>query len=234
MLRTVFIEVPFRVAATLRGARVFHPYGLVVQGQVEFDSTWWPSTLPSPQPLIARLSGGIGTPSGLPDVLGLALKLSDGTDEWDILLASSGTSTATRVLPLPAAGWSSAQYSSLMPYEAGETLRWVLAIPVGTHPTSTSVAALMRAIAKGPLRFDLGLASPTGEVVPAGHLSLFEVRQMADEAHPDFDPVLNCPPELVLRPRWLSAARIHAYRGSRQGRATARPDSPSPGRDRRV
>lgn len=41
------------------------------------------------------------------------------------------------------------------------------------------------------LRFELRLASPTGEVVSAGYRILFGAQQMPDEAHPDFDPVLG-------------------------------------------
>ncbi|EME21128.1 hypothetical protein G418_13019 [Rhodococcus qingshengii BKS 20-40] len=225
MFRTVFFEVSFRVAATLRSARVFHPHGLVVHGQVKLDSPWWPSTLSSPRPLIARLSGGIGTPPGLPDVLGLAFKVSDGTEEWDILLASSGASTATRFLPLPATSWGSARYSSLMPYSrAGEMPQWILAIPIGEHPATTSINALARAITKKPLHFDLRLASLSGQVVLAGRLTLSKTQLIPDEMHPNFDPVLNCPAELVLCPRWLTAVRADAYQGSRKGRAVTRPD----------
>lgn len=54
--------------------------------------------------MVARLSGGVGTPTGGPDVLGLALKipLDPVETEWDLLL---GTSAATRIRPfLPGAG----------------------------------------------------------------------------------------------------------------------------------
>ncbi|MFZ2173835.1 MAG: hypothetical protein WAW17_07315 [Rhodococcus sp. (in: high G+C Gram-positive bacteria)] len=70
--RTVFVTAPFRAAAAMRGARVFHPRGLVVAGKIEFESSWWPLPRGTPLPVVARFSGGIGTPSRMPDVLGLA------------------------------------------------------------------------------------------------------------------------------------------------------------------
>ncbi|MCE4267669.1 hypothetical protein [Rhodococcus globerulus] len=225
-VRTAILEVPFQVASAVRGARVFHPQGLMVHGEVRLNSPWWPPGVSCVRPLSARLSGGVGTPNGLPDVLGMALKLSTGTaggGEWDILLANSGTAAATRVLPLPAASWSRAHYSSLMPYaKAGGPVRWILATPVGTHPAGTSLDALARSLATAPQHFDLALASASGEVAPAGHLVLSQILRLDDNMHPSFDPVLNCPAELVLRPRWLTTARRNAYRGSRKGRATGR------------
>lgn len=225
--RTVLVGVPFRIAAALRGgARVFHPRGLVATGHIEFDNPWW--TLPTGTPInmVARLSGGVGTPSNMPDVLGLALKIPlDPPDtEWDLLLASSGTSAVTRVLPLPAASWGGARYSSLMPYSSnGADTRWVLAVPVGPHPASTSLDALRESIAVAPLRFRLELVSVTGSSVPAGQVTLTQVQELPDDAQPTFDPVLNRPPGLALRPAWLAGVRVGAYRGSRDGRGDPSP-----------
>lgn len=220
--RTVFVRAPFQAAAALRGGlRVFHPRGLVATGHVELDSPWW--TLPTGRRIevTARMSGGVGTPSAVPDVLGLALKIPlDPPDtEWDLLLASAGTSAVTRMLPLPARQWRSARYSSLMPYSSGASdTRWVLAVPVGRHPESTSLAALRRSVADAPLRFRLDLVSMTGPAVPAGQVTLTQVHERPDEEQPTFDPVLHCPPGLALRPGWLAGVRVGAYRGSRRGR----------------
>ncbi|MFC9358440.1 hypothetical protein ACFTZB_17955 [Rhodococcus sp. NPDC057014] len=223
----VLVGEPFRVAAVLRGgARVFHPRGLVATGHIELHGRWWPLESGTPTPVMARLSGGVGTPTGVPDVLGLALKipLDPVGTEWDLLLASSGTSAVTRILPLPARGWNSARYSSLMPYSSnGADTRWVLAVPIGTHPASPTRDALRDAIRGVPLRFRIELVSLTGSPVPAGQVTLTQVQELPDDEHPTFDPVLNCPPQLVLRPGWLAAVRVGAYRGSRRGRADRSP-----------
>ncbi|WP_157174031.1 hypothetical protein [Rhodococcus sp. JVH1] len=225
--RTVFVRAPFQVAAALRGGvRVFHPRGLVATGHVELDSPWWTLKTGTPIDVVARLSGGMGTPTGVPDVLGLALKIPlDPPDtEWDLLLASSGTSVVTRILPLPARAWSSARYSSLMPYSSnGTDTRWVLAAPVGPHPATTSLDALRQALTDAPLRFRLDLVSATGPAVAGGHVELTRVQELPDDDQPTFDPVLHCPPGLALRPAWLAGVRVGAYRGSRHGRGEPSP-----------
>lgn len=221
-VRTLFVGMPFRVAAAMRGGvRVFHPRGLVATGHIELGSPWWTLKTGTPIDVVARLSGGVGTPSGVPDVLGLALKIPlDPPDtEWDLLLASSGTSAVTRILPLPARGWSSARYSSLMPYSSnGTDTQWVLAVPVGPHPATTSLDSLRQSLTDAPLRFRLDLVSATGSPVPAGQVTLTRVQELTDDEQPTFDPVLHCPPGLALRPAWLAGVRVGAYRGSRHGR----------------
>ncbi|MBC2641969.1 hypothetical protein H5400_24450 [Rhodococcus wratislaviensis] len=218
---------PFRVAASLRGgARVFHPRGLVTAGHLELDSPWWPPPTRTPVDVVARMSGGVGTPAGLPDVLGLAVRvpLEHPGTHWDLLLASSGTAAATRLLPLPARGWAGARYSSLMPYSSrGTDIRWIVATPVGPHPPSTTLNALRDALAAAPLRFRLELVTFAGSPVPAGQLTLTQALGLPDDEQPTFDPVLNCPPEVALRPGWLAAVRVGAYRGSRHGRGNPPP-----------
>ncbi|WP_257890358.1 hypothetical protein [Rhodococcus sp. USK10] len=224
---TVFVRAPFQAAAVLRGgARVFHPRGLVATGHIELISSWWTLRTGARIDVVARLSKGVGTPSATPDVLGLALKIPlDSPDtEWDLLLASSGTSAVTRTLPLPASGWRKARYSSLMPYSSnGTDTRWVQAAPVGPQPASTSLDALRQSLTDAPLRFRVDLVSATGSPVPAAHVELSQVREDQDDDQPTFDPVLHCPPALALRPAWLAGVRIGAYRGSRRGRGDPSP-----------
>ncbi|MFC9835468.1 hypothetical protein ACFVKB_16805 [Rhodococcus sp. NPDC127530] len=106
-----------------------------------------------------------------------------------------------------------------MPYSSnGTNTRWVLAVPVGTHPTSTSLDALRDAITHAPLTFRLELVSLTGSPVPAGQVTLTHVEDLPDDEQPTFDPVLNRSPRLALRPEWLAGVRVGAYRGSRRGR----------------
>jgi hypothetical protein len=72
---------PFEVGARLRGARVFHPRGVVVH------ATWVPAggcpalagsaLLDGERPVLVRVSRAIGLPPRLPDILGLAIRVSD-------------------------------------------------------------------------------------------------------------------------------------------------------------
>lgn len=152
------------------------------------------------------------------------IPLDSPDTEWDLLLASSGTSAVTRTLPLPASGWRKARYSSLMPYSSnGTDTRWVQAAPVGPQPASTSLDALRQSLTDAPLRFRVDLVSATGSPVPAAHVELSQVREDQDDDQPTFDPVLHCPPALALRPAWLAGVRIGAYRGSRRGRGDPSP-----------
>lgn len=220
-VKNVFVKAPFQAAAVLRGhRRVFHPRGLLVTGHIELESSWW--TLPTGTPLLvqARLSGGVGTPSTAPDVLGIALKIPlDPDAEWDLLLVSSGTSAMTRVLPLPARGWERAHYSSLMPYASRDSdVRWVLAEPTGTQPETTDLDELRRTISEAPLRFELQLVSFGGTPEPAGTVTLTRVQDVPNDDQPAFEPVVHHPPGLTLRPKWLAQVRSSAYRGSRSGR----------------
>jgi len=223
--RSALVRAPFHAAAAVRGGvRVFHPHGLTAAGHIEFDSAWWTLPIHTPISVVARLSGGVGTPSGLPDVLGLALKvpLDPPGTEWDLLLASAGTSAWTRMVPFPSIGWRSARYSSLMPYSSrGTDTRWVLATPIGPHPATTSLHALVQAMGEAPLRFRLELISGSGSFTPAGHVMLTQIRDAPDDEQPSFDPVLHQPPEMALRPAWLAGVRAGAYSGSRQGRGGA-------------
>ncbi|GCE43792.1 putative phosphodiesterase [Rhodococcus wratislaviensis] len=100
-----------------------------------------------------------------------------------------------------------------MPYSSNRAdTRWVLAVPVGTHPASTSLVELRDAITAAPLRFRLELVSVTDPPVPAGQVTLTQVQDLPDNEQPTFDPIRNRPPRLTLRPRWLAGVRIGAYR----------------------
>jgi hypothetical protein len=226
-VRTALTETPFRVGAVLRGrARVFHPRGVTATGHIEFASSWWTQPTGTPIGVVVRLSGGVGTPTSVPDVLGLALKvpLEAPGAHWDLLLASSGRAALTRLLPLPVQNWADARYSTLMPYSSKDgELRWIVAVPEGAHPASTTLDALRSALIHAPLSFRLELVSFSGTSVPAGRLTLTQVLALPDDEQPSFDPVLNRPPDVVLRPEWLAGVRVGAYRGSRHGRGDPSP-----------
>lgn len=210
---------PFRAASALRGARVFHPHGVLFQGEAELAPGGWPRSVPARVPVTARLSGAVGTPDGVPDILGLALRFSLESGPWDILLAT--LHVPTRAVLLPARGWSTARYGSLMAYRTNVDLapRWIFAFPEGEQPASTSVRELARR--GGPLVFSLHVASARGRLVPAGRVTLESEVRASDEAQPSFDPVLNHPASVDLWPRWLVSFRRDAYQGSRAGRGAA-------------
>ncbi|MQA93013.1 MAG: hypothetical protein GEU90_22915, partial [Gemmatimonas sp.] len=117
-LRNVAAEA-FRELGQWRASRVFHPDGVLVHGDLVADPD-----IPLPlatTAVTARLSKAAGTPSAVPDVLGLAIRARtlDGRP-WDILLATMLPRLLPRVLGrmivAPARHWTQADYSSLLPY----------------------------------------------------------------------------------------------------------------------
>lgn len=130
MVVDALTEAVFRSLSRLRYGRGFHPDG------VAFEATWVPSDddrLPRTSPLraraehaVVRLSRGAGLPRGLPDVLGVAVKIPDlygpGRDQ-DLLLASVGRGPARRVL-FAARRFTAAPFSTILPYRT----------PVGRSP----------------------------------------------------------------------------------------------------
>lgn len=210
----------FSVLGRVRHGRVLHPKGLLLDGELTTRST---GVLPFPSgthPVIARLSKGAGTPGGVPDILGLAFRLSptDGTRPWDITMASSGAGTLNRVLLIPSRGWAGTVYSSLMPYRVGNRWLWLIAEADNDQPSGTADLSALESQARNrPLHFTLFQAAPGQGRKVIGHLTLHGVR--GDAEFPAFDPMRNCPPGVRLSPDWISRIREFSYRGSRIGRS---------------
>lgn len=151
--------------------------------------------------MAVRLSRGAGTRPGLPDVLGLALRVPTESGDWDLLLSSTGTTAYTRLLPRFVRHWRDARLGTLTPYRYRGELVWFMAVPDDRETPERFVIhasgrnANWRRVAELTLRAQDGAATPVA-----------------------FDPVLTLPPELELAPRWLASLRAKAYEGSRRGR----------------
>ncbi|SDC27066.1 hypothetical protein [Actinokineospora iranica] len=201
----------FANLARLRGGRPVHSRGRCFYATLAASPSC-PDWLPLPHratTVVVRLSRGAGLPEPLPDVLGLAIRIPDGGSggPWDILLASSGQGPL-RVLPLPAAGWGRARFSTIMALGAERERAVLLALPSADLPDT--LADLPHAV---PLRFTLTLADER----PIGHLTLLAE---ATGERVDFDPMANRPERVPLWPRWLADLRREAYVGSRRGGKT--------------
>ncbi|MBU4613785.1 phosphodiesterase [Rhodococcus sp. GG48] len=215
------VSVPFEVGSAVRGARIFHPHGVLFEGIAEFDTGdagrgRWPLPTGEPVPLHARLSRGIGLPGLLPDILGVAVRLRLPGGPWDLLLASAFV--PARIALAPARSWASANFSTLAAYRGidGAAPRWIVAAPVGGRPDGPpSLEDLVP-----PLSFRVGLASARGAPVPVGSFRLTRRIPCEDGDQPSFDPVLNCPAGIRMWPSWLAGIRRIAYAGSRRGRGT--------------
>jgi hypothetical protein len=115
----------FRGLAGLRRARAFHPRGLMLAGELTTEEK---SPLPlntGVRPVIARVSKGVGTPGGAPDILGLAVRIptENGLSRsWDLALSSSGSGA---VLPATEANRVAFDPMTNHPPELRMSPRWL-------------------------------------------------------------------------------------------------------------
>ena len=158
---------------------------------------------PASTTVTARLSKGAGTGRGVPDVLGLALRIPTGSGDWDLLLSTTGAGRFSRLLPAFAAGWRGARLGTILPYRYRGELMWLMAVPA--DPGSAEV----------PTRFRLHVSGKDADWRQVADVTLHDPHHDEPVA---FDPMVNRPRELELAPRWLAALREQAYAGSRRGR----------------
>ncbi|MFE6612477.1 hypothetical protein [Amycolatopsis sp. NPDC057786] len=207
----------FHALAALRGARAFHPNGLLLKGELHAlrrDELALPD---EPVAVTVRMSKGAGLPGRVPDALGMAVRIpAVGGHPWDLTLTTSGAGLAGRVLPRPARAWTTGRYSSLVPYRVKGGLVWLSARAETTRRAEASLDGLRRLVAEGPVTYLVETVRANGHRKPCATLTLREVDD--DSPRPAFDPMLNPPPGWELRPGWLSGLRERAYEGSREGR----------------
>lgn len=212
--------LPVRFGAALRHRRLFHPAGVLAEGLLERVAPDDEGLPMKSCDVIGRVSKGIGLPGGLPDIAGLAWRIPPPPDlrscsPWDVLLAS--TLAGSRVALAPAASWSGATFSSLMPLRYHDTVWWVrarLASPV--EKPGLSLDAIEHQISSTGITFTIEQAPSRGPFRPLGRLTLRHVDPSCDDIA--FDPTLHSDPEVELAPRWLGDFRRAAYKRSRQGR----------------
>lgn len=166
----------FAAATRMRGRRFFHPYGRAFAGTLHIPKAT-AGLKQGDHQAIARLSRGAGAPRGLPDVLGLAIKLVDFNGprkDQDFLLVSAASAPVARHLLLPAAVFGSRTFSTVLPYEVeGEVLLFgTLPSPPDERATGLELAKLDEALEEGRLRFRFAAATLTGPWRRIGELRL--------------------------------------------------------------
>ncbi|MCP2298745.1 hypothetical protein SAMN04244553_6662 [Nocardia amikacinitolerans] len=209
----------FSGVARLRHARVFHPNGLRLSGRLHAEPEYEYLFGAGERAVLARLSKGIGTPAGLPDVLGLALRVLDRDDHpWDFALATTGTGSLSRFVITPARSWRTARYGCLMPYRLGDSAAtWIFAEPDDDQPQTPSLDALADHLRAEPATFVLS-ASEMGK--PEHRLAEVTLHPAdpGDYRTDFFDPMTNHPDEVKILPEVIGRVRELAYVGSRSGR----------------
>ncbi len=154
------LAAPFALGSRVRGARVFHPRGVAVRGTWEPDPEAADEALPGvgARPALVRVSHAIGLPPGLPDILGIAIRITDAYGQGrhqDLLLASSGTGSVSRHLLLPTAMVTGTVVSSLLPYDVAG---------VGRHPIVAHTVGADRPVTYPEVKQDPVRALPAIQV----------------------------------------------------------------------
>lgn len=220
----------------LRGARFFHPVGVaytatvaVPRGLREYEDV--PLLAEAGEyPAIVRFSRATGIPEPLPDVLGLAISLTDVYGQGrhqDFLLATSADAPLLHHLLIPApGGFFGNSFSSLLLYRFGTKTRLVGAAPA-SEPERYRRGALARLVdtaERGDLAYRLTLAPLAGRASAVGEIRVGE--RLPDELA---DRLAFTPWNTgdAIRPTGpFMGLRRAAYRGSQRGRGLSEAEIP--------
>lgn len=215
------LSAPFRWGSALRGRRIFHPDGVVAEGVIERlapAGTGLP--LPSAK-VVARLSKALGTPSALPDIIGLAFRVEteeDSTSHWDVLLASAVPGPVVRSIWLrPVTSWAGSSMTSLAPLRYRGTNWWLRArVATPIDGSGLSLDGIRSTLGHHAIAIDIEQGGAASHFRPLARLTLTHATPGRDIS---FDPVLNTAPGVAMYPHWLADLRAYAYAQSREGRA---------------
>jgi hypothetical protein len=191
--------------------RALHPEGELRRGLLVRQGCGWSTGVSwlddaGTDEVLLRFSRSVGLPTVLPDVLGLAVRVSlQGGGQADLLLASTGAGRWGRFL-LRLARRRATFYSSLIPYQA---------------PTGPLLVAASPCNDDG-FDFELLCARARGRWSSFGRLSVLPAMERGHDTSTAFDPVLNVVPGLNSY-RWAAELRRFAYAASRRARAAPLP-----------
>ena len=194
------VAVPLGAVARWRHGKPMHPRGAVLDAMLERRGGTPPLGVPwldavGTEPVLVRMSRGAGLPAPLPDVLGLAVRLTDdGGAPVDLLLSSAGRGPLTRLFPVPRID-AATTYGSIMAFRSAVGSVRVAALPdsagIPSEPEPLAEAAAQQAVT-----FTLAAAVGTGEWRPFARLRATGPRRTLDPGI-RFDPVGNAPPGLA-------------------------------------
>ncbi|MDQ0768130.1 hypothetical protein QF031_000879 [Pseudarthrobacter defluvii] len=205
----------FRLLKLARPDRPIHPKGLGLAGELTRTGNpagpsgidWLDS--PGQDQVAARFSRSVGLPQALPDILGLALRVSPtgsaGAGPADVLFASTGWGLPGRFLLMPRLDVAGATLTTLMPYR-GRRGPVLLGLRTRSLPPGS--------LASGEWVLALHWAKPGGPWRECGELRLHAGADPADVPL-RFDPLENQPPGADAY-GWARRLRKPSYRAARQ------------------
>lgn len=212
----------FRGIKTLRPQRPIHPEGVSLTGPLEKfppgrrSGISWLDT-PGTSQVQARLSRSIGLPGPLPDIVGLALRIPAEPGSFDVLLASTGSSRASRFILTPHRFASEAAFTTIMPYQGSRGPVLLAARPLDSSlrlPAKTE--AFRQALGNGAWALGLYHATPLGPWARFATMSL-SIDPTQQDTDQRFDPLLHPMPGAGTYP-WTRSLREPSYTTARKPR----------------
>ncbi|MFI2378162.1 phosphodiesterase [Streptomyces sp. NPDC018964] len=214
--------------ARWRSAPALHPHGVLCTGTLTVaagaGAGWGVPWLDGPgsYPVTVRWSRALGLPRGLPDGLGLAVRVegADGPGSTlDLLFTSSRPGRFGRHLPLPRPDALKGPYSTLLSYRVGDRERVLAAFPLHDPDARREDVrpTLWQELAHRPVRFALRAAAPDEPWRTFATLSLEAAHTAPPTSTVSYDPYTHNLPRLHPTER-LRRLRDAAYTGSRHGR----------------
>ena len=225
----------FALGSFVRHARVLHPRGVVLWGEVTIspgDDAWAALGARLEGRVLARFSGAWWKRREWPDVLGCALRFTHAQapsvkpqqGDQDLLLATIRTPLTTMLAPLTThvSDYLDNAYFGVSPFEAGALGR--VKVRLRSRQTSpefdTRSERIDAALAEGPIELVLEArpARLAAEYRPIARITLTSRVDLDQEAL-HFDPYLT---GRQLEPAgFVHALRIPTYAASRKARAAA-------------
>jgi|SRR4051794_428641 hypothetical protein len=225
------IDTAFAALSHLRGARIFHPHGITLRGQLTVsDGEGLEGTdLFRPErdaQVLVRLSKGVGLPDPLPDILGVAVRVVDayGTgDHQDLLLATTMPTVVGRFVLSPRGHFDNGAYSSLLPYRIGRQAHlFGASVENGSSTPMRTLDDVASVATTGGLTVVLGAARVLRPWRPIASISATSVVPSEEGEALRFDPWRTGG---GIEPHGLlQRVRRRAYPGSQRGR----PDTSDP------
>ncbi|WP_308206388.1 phosphodiesterase [Mycobacterium yunnanensis] len=215
------VALPLQLGSALRHRRVFHPLGILAAGRLERIAPPGEGLPVESADVLARVSKAVGIPGGLPDLIGLALRMpprGDAVTPWDVLMVSAGSGRLTRFALRPTLSWTDTTLSTLMPLRYDDGWWWVTAEMTTEVGPGLSLDAVRDAVDGGGVRFMVQQAHGSGPFRPLAEITLTRAIPTDEEHDVSFDPTRNTTPGVGLGPQWLTELRERAYLRSRRGR----------------
>ena len=228
----VAAAVAVRVAHS-RDRRFLHPDGRSFTGDLEVWGALEPTGAelldrPGRHPVTLRISKGIGTRPGRPDVLGVGLRVHGPVAgrRHDLLFSTSGRGRVLHHVPVLRDSFDTV-YDSILPYRTASGRKFHLGVQADpdSGPLGRTLESVVTAAGAGGGHLLLML-SRGGEVEVVGRVRFDSVLTPDEDAGLAFDPVRNVPADLypigfVHGTRSLAYPLSQRWRGTR----TAAPDS---------